>query len=414
MDKLNLGPWPAGMNNVAPDHALPVSKYGRIVAARNAVNVDFDDSGRARRRKGFTQALLTPGAHSLWTREERDALFVADNLLYSFNGSAARPLGVVNCGAHPLSYAEVNGKTYFTCPTARGVLESDVIQPWGVEVPAVPPMLLESAGTLAAGDYFVAMTYVLKDGRESGASPLAKFTLGAPGGFAVISMPNPTSVDVVAKRLYISTTDGDVLYRAGEFSAAAQFATADSPPSGSQLLFAHMSAPPLGSALAHYNGRIFIVDGNTVWYTEAHDYDHVDVRKNFYRFSSRASVIAAVEDGLYVCADKTYFIPNAGSTNAEQMRVLDFGAFPNTAHRIPKSKDVIWMSERGPVVATAGGSVEVLAADGLAPGKMEGAASLIREEDGLRQFITVGTAIEGASVQANSYAEAEVIRKADR
>ena len=414
MAAVNLGPWPAGMNNIAPDHALPTTKYGRTVAVRNAVNVDFDDSGKVRRRKGFSQSAVISGAHSLWSGASAGAFFVAGNVLHSFDGASSLALGAVNTAGGRLAYEEVDANVYFTGLAARGLIRGGALLPWGVEVPATPPTLAVSAGNLDPGKYFAAMTYVLADGRESGASQLTSASLGAAGGFAVVAMPVPLAAEVVKKRLYLSTADGDVLYLVMEAAPADQFAAIGSAPSGSELRTAYLSPPPLGHALTHFGGRIFIADGKTVWYTEPHDYDHVDTRENFYQFGAEVSVIAAVMDGLYVCADRTYFIPGAGGKNAEQRQVLDFGAFAGTAQRMPKSKNSIWMSERGPVVATAGGAVEVLSEDSLSPGKMEGAASLIRESDGLRQFIAVGRAAEGSSLQASSYADAEVVRKASR
>lgn len=412
MKDIKLGPWPAGMNNRAPDYALPTSKYGRTIAVRNAVNVDFDDSGKARRRKGFTRSLAMAGAHSLWA-SATGAFFVVNNVLYEFDGVVARVLGSVAAGAHRLAYEEVNSDVYFVCPSARGMLRANTLTPWGVEVPTTPPTFAVSTGNLDVGDYSAAMTYVLADGRESGASVLASISLDAAGGFAVTSMPVPVAAEVTKKRLYLSTAGGDVLYLALEVSPSAQFAAVSSPPSGPELRTAYLSPPPLGHAVAHYGASLFIADGKTVWYTEPHAYDHVDRRKNFYQFGADVSVLAAVKDGLYVCADRTYFIPGAGGKDAQQLEVLDFGAFAGTAQRVPNAADMIWMTARGPVVAKSGGSVEVLSADGLSPGEMENTASLIRESDGLRQFITVGTTSEGSSLQASSYAEAEVVRRAN-
>ena len=45
------GPWPAGINNRQPDHALPTGTL------RNAVNADMDPSGHVRRRDGYTKVV---------------------------------------------------------------------------------------------------------------------------------------------------------------------------------------------------------------------------------------------------------------------------------------------------------------------------------------------------------------------
>lgn len=399
------------MNNVAPDYDMPTDKYGKPIALRNAVNVDVGDSGKVRRRNGFTPVANVSGAHSLW-RGDGEAFVVVGGALMRFNGAATIAVGNVPGITAPVAYVQAGAHTYFTCPTASGRVSAGVLSPWGVEVPNLPPMISPTAGGFDAGIYSAAMTYLLADGRESGASQLASVTLNASGGFAVMSMPVPTSAAITKKRLYLSSTNGDTLYLAGEFSPDALFAVIGSPVAGVELRTEFLSAPPFGTALAYYNDRIFIARGKVVEFTEASDYDHVDRRKNYYAFNSDVSLIAAATDGLYVCADKTYFIPSAVTSEAMQVAVLDFGAIANTAQDVPKSTNVIWMSPNGAVIAKAGGEVEVLADGNLVPGLMANAASLVREEDGLRQFVAVGTTVEASALRATSYAEAEIIRRA--
>lgn len=413
MADVKLGPWPAGMNNVASDYALPTSKYGRVVALRNAVNVDVDDSGKISRRKGFTPAAAMAGAHSLWRDATGgDAYVFEGETLKQFNGAAAAAVGVVPGVKSPVSYVKARDKVYFTSLGASGRVSGGALSTWGVELPGTPPSLAPTAGVFDAGTYTAAVTYVTADGRESGASSMSTVTLTAAGGISVIGMPVPVSAEVTKKRLYLSTANGEVLYRALELAPSALFASASTPITGHELRTEHLSPPPLGSALALYNDRIFIADGPTVWFTEASDFDHVDKRKNYYRFDAGVTVIAAVADGLYVCADRTYFISGAGSSGASQRVVLDFGAISNTAQTIPKTANTIWMSPNGAVVGKAGGGVEILADGALVPGRMAGAASLVREEDGLRQFVTVGTTTEASRLAASSYAEAEIVRRA--
>jgi len=53
---MRLGPFPEGMNNRSTDHALP---NGTV---RNAVNADFDNEGKAKRRKGATKVYSALGS----------------------------------------------------------------------------------------------------------------------------------------------------------------------------------------------------------------------------------------------------------------------------------------------------------------------------------------------------------------
>ena len=53
--KLSLGPF-KGMNNRAEDHALPTGmEEDSRAMVRNAVDVDFTNAGKVKRRKGSTK-----------------------------------------------------------------------------------------------------------------------------------------------------------------------------------------------------------------------------------------------------------------------------------------------------------------------------------------------------------------------
>lgn len=398
-----------GMDNIHGDIELPHDILRRLV------NADVLDSGRLKRRKGSAQALSVSGAHSLWP-DGVHAYFVLANQLRKFmvNGTSS-VIGTFLAGLNKVSYSSVNGYVYLTCKTARARLLDGVLSTWGVELPTSPPTMTASAGSLSAGKYFACITYLLADGRESGASALSSITLAVDGGITTLSMPNPVDANVTKKRLYLSRADGDVLYMAAEVGRTDQFVSRGTEPAGAKLRTAHLSPPPMGKALDHYNGRIFIVDAaepNVVWYTEAQDYDHVNLRKNYYQFAAPVSVIAAVKDGLYVCADQTYFIPGAGNPDARREIILEFGAIEGSASTLPNSANAIWMSIHGPVIGKDGGVVELIAEKAIAAADMTNATSMVREKDGLRQFVVVGSNGESSFLQAGSYAEAEIVRRA--
>jgi hypothetical protein len=398
-----------GMDNIHEAMDLPRD------VLRRAINADVLDSGRLKRRKGFSTSLAIVNAHSLWS-DGAQGYFVASNVLRRFleNGTSL-VVGNFAAGDSRVSYVKVNADLYLICATARGRVRDGVLSPWGVEVPTMPPTLAVTVGVLPAGVYYAAVTYLLADGRESGASVLSSVTLTAEGGIATTAMPNPVDSAVTKKRLYLSTAGGEELFMAAEVTASSQFTSIGAPASGARLRTVYLSPPPFGRALATYNGWIFIVDASNpriVWYTESLDFDHVDTRKNYYQFGADVTVIAAVTDGLYVCADQTYFLPAAGSKDAGQRIVLEIGAIEGSAASIPLSADVIWMTERGPVIGKDGGVVELLADKAIASGGMISAASMVREKDGLSQFVVVGSNTQESALQAGSYAEAEIVRRA--
>lgn len=407
---MRLSGFPKGLDNVHLDYEVPAD------ALRQAVNVDITDSGKVRRRKGHALITAMTGAHSLWSDNLGNAYFMLANTLKAlFTGGSTQNLGTVLAGDNKLSYVKVNESVYFSCASAKGKITNNVIQPWGIEAPTTPPVIEATVGILDIGTYHAAVTYVLADGRESGASVLTSVELTAAGGIAVIGMPIPSSTSVIKKRLYLSTANGEVLYLAKEMGVLDQFATISSPVTETELRTAYLSEPILSSCLAETNGRIFMVDAankKAVYYTEAISFDHVDIRKNFYQFPEEVTLIAGTRTGLYVCADKTYYIANAGMDEASQTEIFDYTGIANSVQIIPSTHEPIWMTERGAVIGHDGGNAEILSSSSLVPGKMIDAASMVREQNGVRQYVVVGQQTEGSTVESSTYAEAEITRRA--
>lgn len=407
---MRLSGFPKGMDNVHSDTEIPLD------ALRRAVNVDILDSGKIRRRKGHTLTNPMTGAHSLWSDDKNKAYLVHNNILKAvLDGGSTQDLGVIAANGNPVSYVKVNDDVYFSCATAKGKISNGTIKPWGIETPSTPPVAIESIGILNAGTYHLAMTFLLSDGRESGASTLSSVVLNGESGITITSMPVPISPDVVKKRLYVTTANGETLYLARELNPLDQFASISNDADGAELRTAYMTEPVFSTGLAQVNGRIFMIDANNpkrVVHTEALAFDHVDARKNFYLFPSDVTLIASTRNGLYVCADKTYFISAAGTEENSQVDVFDYTGMARTVQTIPSTLEPIWLSERGAVIGHEGGNAEILSEGSLATGSMLNAASMVREQDGVRQYVVVGQQEEGSTVEAGSYAEAEITRRA--
>ncbi len=76
------------MDNIHADHELDAKTL------RRAVNADVLDSGKIRRRKGFSPFLAEPGAHSLWASSLGAAFFVSGQTLWRlFADGTKQPIG---------------------------------------------------------------------------------------------------------------------------------------------------------------------------------------------------------------------------------------------------------------------------------------------------------------------------------
>jgi len=133
------------------------------------------------------------------------------------------------------------------------------------------------------------------------------------------------------------------------------------------------SDPPVGSLLGYFNGRIYVVQGPVVWYSEPFWFGGFDLTDNFYNFASDIKMIRAVTDGLYISNEKeTFFCAGLTPKEAEVRRIAEFpvikwtdvsfnGRLFFTAEGDPSidmgapEKSALWLSEKGICYGGPGG-----------------------------------------------------------
>lgn len=94
-----------------------------------AINVDIDDTGQVRRRRGYAKILADP-FHSLKTIAGKVFGVRAGTLGRLFDDYTFTDIAFV--GASPVAYAEISGETYFCNQAASGIVAvNDTLRPWG-------------------------------------------------------------------------------------------------------------------------------------------------------------------------------------------------------------------------------------------------------------------------------------------
>lgn len=118
-----LGKFDGLVNTVTPE------RMG-LGDLQRAANVDLDNAGLIRRRRGYTQ--LAPGAfHSAWTAPDGRTFVVEEGTLCVLREDTTR-LPLVEVGGTPLSYVSVGGVVYFSSRDASGKILPDLTPaPWG-------------------------------------------------------------------------------------------------------------------------------------------------------------------------------------------------------------------------------------------------------------------------------------------
>lgn len=115
-----IGPFPLGMDNRAPDYALELPK-GAGHLLRDALNVDFTAQGRTKTRKGYTLAQAGSDCHSAWAPiGGAYGLYCDAGTMYRLDVSPAGAITARTAIAQgfgfstPVRCAQVNEAVYFT------------------------------------------------------------------------------------------------------------------------------------------------------------------------------------------------------------------------------------------------------------------------------------------------------------
>ena len=170
------------------------------------------------------------------------------------------------------------------------------------------------------------------------------------------------------------------------------------------------SPMPPGSCLAHHGGRLLVAVGAALIYSEPFTPGLRNEARGFEIFPAPITCIAAVEAGVFVIADKTYFLP--GGLPAQTVRaVLPYGA-PVQQPGYRDDGGVHWIGAKGILSANAAGELTNLQAARVALDAKGSAATLFREADGMNTIVAALSTPSSTAAGVGSYAEARIVRKA--
>lgn len=334
-ESIILGNFSGVRNTVSPERLQP----GELEAA---VNVDIDDVGQVRRRRGYTR-LHAGDHHSLITIDSRNFV-VRDGVLGTLDSSNTFA-ALVSVGSDPLSYTSVGSDIFISSRSFSGKIVAGVAEDWG-----------ERGG---AGQWI---------------SPVMRptETLGAVAG-------------------------------------------------------RHLSSPPLATEIEHYKGRIYLASERWLWATELYLYDHVDKTRNFLQFEHDMTMLAAVEDGLYVgTTEQLFFLSGTLSKGFVRTAVLDAGVIRGSKVIVPTSKihpearngpvpegnSPVFLTTKGICVGLEGGRAYNLTQDRTQFPSTDRAAALYREDQGASSYIAAMSSSGGygANARIGDYVDAEIVR----
>lgn len=364
-----------GLNNRLPASRMEVALPNRAKASwlRVATNIDVSNGGLIRSRQGY-RALQAGDFHSLWA-DGSHAYGVRDGNLVKIDvQTLAATVLVSGVGQAPVSYVRLpDGMVYWSNGLRIGRLSGEVSRALITAAPNPVPVAQAIAGSLPAGRYQVCFTALGADGESASTEPQA-LDLPEGSGIALRGLAPDTLV-------YATGPNGEVFNEVGPGDYLSLSNT------GAVCSTFMLSQMPPGHQLAYYRGSLLVARGKLLYLSEPYRYGLLNLGRAFIPFPSEVTVVIPCEDGLYVCADKTYWIAGDPLASAPVV-VLPYGGLRGSAAYDPDEQTAYWQSPLGLVSAKPGGEVITPQEEALTFREARSGATLVREQGGDKHVLT--------------------------
>lgn len=389
--------WAKGINNKANWRDMPDG------FVRDTVNLDPLESGSMALRPGFdaryagsaVRGALAVGSHVLVA--DGTALLVHDAL-----ANSTTTLATI-AGAGLFAGAVLNEELFFCTENETLRYKAGVLRPWGVPTVTAQPVPSITSGALLPGVYQLAMTLVDAYGDEGATTQAVNIAVGV-GQALSVTLPHRAGY---TPRLYVSAVNGSTLYLQSEGAGTYKVNAVDD--STSRLETMHHSAPTPGSAVVSHNGVIATADGTAVWVTNPMRPHLVDRATRFFQFPAPVNMVASAGGGLYIGADKVYFIAGVETAEPEQTTVSEYPAVAGTAATLPDGR-AVWMTAYGIAVSAPRGTAELVSDANFVPELALSGGSGIVQNNGNQTVVTTMRGGKGPNpMAASDYYEAEII-----
>lgn len=154
-----------------------------------------------------------------------------------------------------------------------------------------------------------------------------------------------------------------------------------------QLISVTRSLLPAGHLIAYYMGRVFVAVGSVLYYSDAMAFHRCFLEASFIQFNDTITLVAPTDDGIWVSADKTYFL--AGK-DPEQFELIKKGEDKAKMY----SQQVLPDTMINPYALEISGILNIWVSDlGLRVGGEKGQLRIISDNHFIMPQGTVGTSL---------------------
>ena len=397
MNTYSLGPF-LGVNNRLPDFALHIATrqvQGDYVRA--AVNVDIDNSGNLLLRKAPSLVQALTDAHSLHMISDTAGYIVIGSALYAITlPTYTQALVTALASTAPMSYVEYDGSLYYSNGTDSGRITAGVRYPLGLPTPATPTVSA-IGGSLPAGWYQIGLAYYnATTGEEGGVGPSSNNELTTDGGLRATlpaAVAGATHINV-----YLSATNSGVPRLATSVAVGTTFVDLTTLAVGREALQRYEAPLPAGRLFLS-NGRLCSYSGDTVYLGLPYRPGYYLPSEGFMRFPTEVSVAVDAQQGFFVAADKTYWVPTEGPV----ADVLPYGAVPGTEFSLPNKSIYGWFGLQGLVFGKTSGEVEAVMSDNIELTSVPDSGTSMLIDDEYRRVVSCGWCVNAANRAATRY-----------
>lgn len=293
-----------------------------------ADNVDFTGDGTFARRDGFSRA-VTGTFSGAYSARNFSALYVVEGgvlkrVLPDLTMVALKALA----STAQMYWDEINTQVYFTNGTDSGIItQDDEVLDWEWVIPDTPD-LGAITGNCAAGQYAVSCTFMLPDGRETGAGAAAYIDLPDNSALLIENIPQEPGC---VTNVYISPANSTVAGFAFATTKPTQTWNGAPDSLGAELTDTLLEPLPAGAThVTFWRGRAYVMtymadaDTTIVWFSEPLGFHLFNPGSSYFALPGKGTMLVAHEDALLVGSDSAIH-----AYDGERLTQLaDYGVVP--------------------------------------------------------------------------------------
>jgi hypothetical protein len=375
---------------------------------RDAVNVDPLGGGVLGLRTGYTlRAAATSARGALTVKNQILYVDGTDLVAFDVDTDSTQVLAQV-AGAGRLVGTVWNDELFFCTENETLRYDGNTLRRWGVPTVYQQPLPQVTSGGLAAGMYLFACTFTDDRGDQGATVNPVLMSIPDAGG-VVVDLPAPPPGGTT--RLWAGPRDSGTLYLQAQGVGPVLLSTITD--SSERLELVNHSAPLVADHLEELNGVILAASGQTLWFTLPFRPHLLTLAASFFQYPATVDVVISVDGasgpgGVYVCADKTYWVTDVETAQPQQKTVLPYGAVPGTETRLPDNR-VCWMTRYGLAVGDESGKIQLISANNFVPDPAERGASGMLEHNGNQLVVTTMRSTGDNPLAASDFYDLEIV-----